>query len=299
MSANPDASGLAIEMKAFSSNGQEKADYSRGLLERFTRRYPKSAPAKTSWIKTVANPRKINFYSTSHCPFYFEGCYSINEKGNVAQGQEVPFIGSEKIILNHYHSKSHEEYLKKIARGPADGNYIAYEKSTFEPNGYDGEFDDEMLKYRNERAKVYQPPDKSHAVERMFNALSRNLSPTLLVPNTPSQFYAGKMETFLTCRAVASYLKTKLADDAPAKFFEEAALKAIRRTFLSGNMTIADARLFIRELPDMLSLSYPVVKEIHAAALNIIPQMMNVMRLNIMWKDYVELDYVLNLLKLI
>lgn len=269
------------------------------MLERFTRRYPKSAPAKTSWIKTVANPRKINFYSTSHCPFYFEGCYSINEKGNVAQGQEVPFIGSEKIILNHYRSKSHEEYLKKIARGPADGNYIAYEKSTFEPNGYDGEFDDEMLKYRNERAKVYQPPDKSHAVERMFNALSRNLSPTLLVPNTPSQFYAGKMETFLTCRAVASYLKTKLADDAPAKFFEEAALKAIRRTFLSGNMTIADARLFIRELPDMLSLSYPVVKEIHAAALNIIPQMMNVMRLNIMWKDYVELDYVLNLLKLI
>ena len=38
----------------------------------------------------------------------------------------------------------------------------------------------------------------------------KNLSPTLF-PNTPPQFYAGKLEMFLTCRAVAAYLKNRCA----------------------------------------------------------------------------------------
>lgn len=117
------------------------------------------------------------------------------------------------------------------------------------------------------------------------------------MPNTPPQFYAGKMETFLTCRAVASYLQTRLTDDAPAKLFEEAALKAILKSF--AGMSLADARLLLRELPNLLSLPYPVVKELRGASLNIILQLMNIMRLNSMWRDYVELDYLQNLLKLI
>ena len=300
---NPNAAGLAVNWQMFGSNGQEKADYSRGVMERFTRRYPKPKTApKTSWIKTVANPRKINFYSTSHCPFYFEGCYSVNENGNVAPGQEIPFVHAEKIILNHYHTKSHEEYLKKIARGPADGNIRTYERyakaTAFEPNGYDGEFDDGILRYRDERAKTFKLPDKSQAPARLLNALTTNLSPTLL-PTTPPQFYAGKMETFLTCRAVAEYLKTHLTDAEPAKFFEEAALKAILRTLASGGMTFADVRLLLRELPNLLGLPYPVTKDLRDACLNIIPQLMKTLRENIMWRDYVELDYLQSLLKLI
>lgn len=299
LSGSPDASGLAICMMGFSSNGQEKADYSRGVMERFTRRYPKPETIpKTSWIKTIANPRKISFYSTSHCPFYFEGCYSVNENGNVAQGQEIPFVDAKKIILNHYHVKSHEEYLIKVSRGPADGNVKAYEEyakaKVFEPRGYDGEFDDGMLKYRDERAKNFKPPNKSQAPASLLNALVNNLSPTL-VPTTPPEFYAGKMETFLTCRAVASYLKTQLTDAKPAKFFEEAALKAILKSF--GGMNLADARLLIRELPELLPLPYPVVKDLRRACIQIIPQMMNIMRVSIMWKDYVELDYLQRLLQ--
>ncbi len=134
----------------------------------------------------------------------------------------------------------------------------------------------------------------AHVNERLFNALASNLSPTL-IPTTPPQFYAGKMETFLTCRAVAAYLKTKLNDDTPAKFFEEASLKAILRAF--NGMTFTDARLLLRELPNFLGLPYPVVKDLRNACLQLIPQMMNVMHLNGMWKDYVEFDYLQNLLK--
>ena len=63
-------------------------------------------------------------------------------------------------------------------------------------------------------------------------------------------------------------------------------------------MTFADARLFLRELPNLLSLPYPVVKDLRTAALNIIRQLMNTMHLNAMWKDYVELDYLKDILKI-
>ena len=202
----------------------------------------------------------------------------------------------EKIALNHYRCMSREEYFKRVTRGDASKpDSSRYNEEIFNKTDRNDEFDDGILKYRAERAKIYQPPDKSHAVERLFNALSKNLSPTLL-PNTPPNFYAGKMETFLTCRAVSSYLKTKLTDDAPAKFFEEASLAAILKSF--NGMTFADSRLLLRELPNLLSLPYPAVKDLRNACLQIIPQMMNIMHLNNMWKDYVELDYLQNLLKL-
>ena len=56
-------------------------------------------------------------------------------------------------------------------------------------------------------------------------------------------------------------------------------------------------RLLLSELPNLLSLPYPVITELREACLHTITQMMNVMRLNNRWKDFVELDYLQRLLK--
>ena len=298
LSANPNAAGLAINWQMFGSNGQEKADYSRGVLERFTRRAPKDyMPDKgetNSLVKTVANPRKISFIESPHFSNYFEGYFSINENSNFLWGAFNSPVTAEKIVVNHYYTKSYEEYEKKVTRGRSDVSDKRRIKD-FERDNRNEEFDDDILKYRAERAKNFRPPDKSHADERLFAALMKNLSPTLL-PTTPPQFYAGKMETFLTCRAVAAYLKTKLADDAPAKFFEEASLKAILKSV--NSMTFADARLLIRELPNLLTLPYPVVKDLRNFSLQIVSQMMNTMKINTIWKDYVEMDFIRDLIKI-
>ena len=132
-------------------------------------------------------------------------------------------------------------------------------------------------------------------MKKFLPALAANLSPALL-PNIPQDFYAGKMETFLTCRAVAAYLKTKLTDTTPAEFYEEAALRAVLKSLSSG-ASMADARLLISELPNLLTLPYPVVEELRNTCLNIIQQMLDVMRLNNRWMDFAELDYVKRLLK--
>ena len=291
LSRNPNAAGLAANLYAFGSNGQEKADYTRGVLERFNR----CASSANKHVKIITNPRMINFSTNPHYADYFEGAYSVNENGGVVTGSFNEPATAEKIVINHYHTKSREEYVAKVQRGNADHVDNRYNMKDFEPRDRNEKFDDGILKYREERAKVYQPPDNSHTDERVFDALAKNLSPTLM-PNTPSEFYAGKMETFLTCRAVAAYLQTKLTDAAPAKFFEEAAIKAILKSI--GQMSFADARLLLSELPNLLRLSYPVVEELRGACIQFIPLMMNVMRLNNSWLNYVELDYIQRLLKI-
>ena len=295
LSDKPNAAGLAVNLHAFGSAGQDKADLSRGVLERFMRRAPNDWTPDgmgNAHVSTIANPRMISYMTIPHFAFYFEGVFAVNENGGFVGGAFNKPVTTEKIVMNHYSVKSREEYAKKVSRGAADHN--TYHMKNFDFNDRNEEFDDGILRYRFERAKKFKPPDVVHANERLLNALMKNLAPTL-VPTTPPQFYAGKMETFLTCRAVAAYLKTRLTDDAPAKFFEQASLIGILRS-LAG-MSFADARLWVRELPTLLSLPYPEVKDLRNAAAQIVPQMMNAMRTNSLWREFVELDYVQDLLK--
>ena len=274
----------------FGSNGQEKADYSRGVLDRFTR----CAQEINKHVKTIANPRRIDFIFIPHFAVYFEGNYAINENGGIVVGPFNEPATADKIVINHYHTKSREEYAKKVERGNADHVDNRYSMKNFDINLNNDEYDDGISKYRNERAKNFRLPDKSRADERLLNALMKNLSPTIL-PKTPPEFYAGKMETFLTCRAVSAYLKSRITNTAQANFFEEASLIAIMKSI--GQMSFADARFLLSELPNLLRLPYPVVKELRNAVVQVIPNMMNVIHLNKMWKDYVELDYLRELLK--
>ena len=52
---NPNVGGLGVNIFNFGSNGHDKADYSRGVLERFTAR------SENIWdaVSTIANPRRI------------------------------------------------------------------------------------------------------------------------------------------------------------------------------------------------------------------------------------------------
>ena len=289
LSQDENAGGLAVNLNNFGSNGEIKADYSRGVLERFTRR----AKETNKHVKTIANPRTIDFLYLPHSAIYFNGFYAVNEIGGVVNGPFNESLNADKIVMNHYSLKSREEYARKVNRGAADHN--TYHMENFNLWDNNEEFDDAILIYRAVRARNFRLPDKSGADERLLNALMKNLAPIFL-PNTPENFYSDKMETFLTCRAVSSYLKSRITNEAQAIFFEETSLVAILRT-LSAGAGFTELQLFLRDLPNFLHLHYPVVEELREAALQMISQMMDVMRINSMWKNYSELDYLRQLLK--
>ena len=309
LSHDPNAAGLAIHWQEFGSNGKKKADYSKGVLERFTRRAKKdfhdTFKDKTGTfhtlgnihVKNIVNPRCVKI-PAAHYFEYFEGMHGVDERNiifSTPSAGPLP-IAADKIVINHYRCKSREEYFYKLKRyrSVPVAQYMITEEM-FEQFDHNDEFDDGILHYRDERAKIYQPPDNSHADERLLNALIKNLSPVLL-PTTPPEFYAGKMETFLTCRAVSSYLKTRLTNDATAKALEEVSLIAILKSLDEMNLT--DARMFISELPNFLILPYPAVGEIYDAFLQIVPTMLEIFRVNALWRDYIELEQLRDVLKL-
>lgn len=271
--------GLAINWHVFGSNRQDKADYTRGVLERFTRRahndycFPMKGEliGGNPHVKSIFNPRRVTGVHNPHYASYFESLNAVNSNGDIVESFFNKPVLDDKIIINHYFTKSREEFELKVQRGKADG-YGTYNAKNFKHN-YIEIFDDSILTYRDARAKIYQPPDNSHVIERLLNAVERNLSPTLSA-NTPPEFYKNKFETFLTCRAVSEYIKDKIADDKYAERLEELSCKAIVKA-LDISPSVADKRIFMREFPILANVSYPVFNEIRRTGERIVKELNN------------------------
>jgi len=292
LSLKPNASGLAINWQIFGSNGQEKADYSRGVLERFKFRAPIDwkgfkTPSGNQHIKTIANPRAIKDIVNPHFVNYFETKFAVNENGNIVQEAFNNPVTAQKIVINHYYVKSYEEYAKKVARGRAS---VLLERKLEDFHSYDCNevFDDGILKYRAARAEKFYLKSAAERINRVAEALTEILS----------EHAGGKnfsIETALTCRALSTYLREKYPQDVEYwRICEEASLSAVLKSI--NGMNMVEAMIFIRELPN-LQLKYPIVDEINRAALQIMSQMKDFYRLNGRWKDFTDLDYIEELLR--
>ena len=152
-SLNPTAGGVLFNWHCFGSNGEEKADLSRGVMERFTRRAendwyraPDLAPDGLKvWrgnihVKTILNPRKVAYINSPHFAIYLPGVTTIDEDGVPVKAScfKLP-ITEKRMIVNHYHSKSLEEFIKRR------GNKF------FELFDRNEVFDNGILKYRDAR----------------------------------------------------------------------------------------------------------------------------------------------------
>lgn len=72
-------------------------------------------------IKVICNPRLVKNYISPHYPVYVRGAYTVKE----AYGTRIIGWGANKIIyknirINHYYTKSTEDYAKKRNRGLGD-----------------------------------------------------------------------------------------------------------------------------------------------------------------------------------
>ena len=294
---------MAINWQLFGSNGHEKADYSRGVLERFTRRAPvdwvvpipnRDIPGGNAQVKTIADPRRIYFFTSAHFPIYYEGNYSINEIGTVIPSYCNEPVTAERIVVNHYNVKSREEFSLKLDKGRADKNQNYFTREWFDMYDRNEEFDDGILKYRAARADLFSLEGDGEKFNRVLETLTKILS-AYVSETTPREFFIGKMETALTCRAVSTYLRGRFPNNERLRIYEEASLAAILKS-LDG-IKLSDTRLLLSELPELLSLPYPVVKDLREVTIEIISQTMDFMRKNEFWKDFSDLDHLHRLLK--
>ena len=302
LSRDPNAAALGINWQCFGSNGHEKADYTRGVLERFTRRAPSDwtdfnehkPDFGNTYIKSIVNPRQVDHFWDPHFAIYFKGLKSINSDGKETfQAGNHP-ICADKIVINHYIVKSKEEYENKIKRGDAYFKVNPREMKVFYTHDCNDEFDDGILKYRDARANSFSLESNVDKIRRVENALIETL--TQCSPfDAPTEFFVGKLETFLTCYALAKMFNTKIGN----KTAEEYALVWLYQMLnKDGVLTFAELQLFVDTLPEILSRPFPLAKKlVQTFSARILPTMIEATKIFQMWKTYKNLKLLQHLLE--
>ena len=307
LSKDERAAGLAINWQVFGSNGQETADYSKGVLERFTRRAPSdwfepatktSLPVGNIHVKTIANPRLIRYIVNPHYAYYFDGAFAVNSDGERVMHWGNEPVLADKIVINHYFTKSKEEFQSKLERGrkgvdSQELDPVTVDMSVFDKNDRNDTEDDGILSYRQIREENYTPPKKFER-EDYFKALEGILLPASRSDVSP-EYFEGKLETFLTCRALAAVLRRAFPKDNRGAFLEESALRAIVHTQLV-KMSITDAMMMINSMPPILALPYPVVDDIRKNCMSFVRQIMGDLRRNLRWEAFIEMGNYFDLL---
>lgn len=113
-----DIAGIGINWRMYGSSNHLKAV--DGLVTENYRYRAEDIFKPNMHIKTICNPRTIVGFENPHNPIYINNFYNIDENKNKIEG---PFnVGGtcDKIRINHYFTKSKEEFMKKISRGKAD-----------------------------------------------------------------------------------------------------------------------------------------------------------------------------------
>ena len=289
---------LGVNWLMFGSNNLKKADFSRGVLERFTMR----CAEVNHHTKAITNPRRIKFFQNPHFATYYEGTFSVNEHGEKFGGAFNETKTVDKIAIHHYHFKTREEYAVKVNRGSPTGysgkNFAAFDEGDKTANEI---FDDAILKYRDAKLDALNADDinifdgAKINYPQLFNALSQNLLQTTQ-KNIPQLFFYGKLETFLTCLNLTTYLEEKFIDKTAANFFREVSLNAVYKT-LNTNLGVYDILFILSEMPKILKLKYPVVEKIRDACIKLLPPVTDTFRLNKKWQELNELEYTLDMLK--
>ena len=144
ISKNEKAAGVAINWRMYGSSGFE--DKPEGhVMENYKRRAP-DAFGPNQFIKTICNPKLVSKIEDAHFVDYNDGYYCVSEGGGQVSGSVNPNGSCNKLRINHYFTKSKNEYIKKRERGMADH---AEEKRTME--GFYGHDRNDVYDYIMER----------------------------------------------------------------------------------------------------------------------------------------------------
>lgn len=138
------AGGLAVNWLCYGSGGHEGKPKG-AVVENYLYR------AETQFehnrhVKMVADPKRVLAFVTPHNPVCYRGYHNMTESGEVLHEPFSKKVSVEKFRVNHYFTKSKEEYMQKMDRGKADSR----KKRTmedFEIHDRNEVFDDDLLRY--------------------------------------------------------------------------------------------------------------------------------------------------------
>lgn len=141
--------GICVNWVMFDSNGYEKKPVNKLVIETYTRVH-KNFSQDNMHIKSIVNPKYVKYFVNPHYPLFksFKSKVNENSKKIRLAWTNPKDYSIRQIRINHYFSKSREEYEAKISRGMADHKekvHRPYEELRI--NFSDGIQDDSMKEY--------------------------------------------------------------------------------------------------------------------------------------------------------
>ncbi len=202
-----------------------------------------------------------------------------------------------KICVNHYFTKSKEEFIIKCNRGRADLTSVR-DMTYFYKYDKNDVYDDEILNYMSSRQMI-QNETTEQINQRLFDTLVETLSPLILPANLSAynvdeELFQNKLNLFLTCLTVSKNLGLGESD---RNFFEELSLKCIYKSLSVGSIEVCQIQLLLDEIPNIINIQYPVVDKIKDICKNIIPELMQMRREQNDWIQYKNLNRLLKMLQ--
>jgi len=142
------SAGVALNWRVFGSSNFINKPQSGGVIDNYLYRSFENGKGNEC-IKTVAIPKYIYRYNHPHYPIYKLGYYAIDEKGNKVTMWKNEIEEISKIRINHYFTKSKEEWIKRrsMGRGAAKNNPEKFKRSIdeFYEHDHNDVYDDGML----------------------------------------------------------------------------------------------------------------------------------------------------------
>lgn len=126
-----DYAGIGINWNMFDSNGFESCPDKGFVISNYIRCLQnRDDIPENRHIKTIVNPKFVHHFSNPHLPVLFFSSSLLKRRCIVTENFKkiscplTSVNSTSKIQINHYFSKSKEEYVKKISRGRADNGVI-------------------------------------------------------------------------------------------------------------------------------------------------------------------------------
>ena len=119
-SSNSSIGGLAINWVVFGSSGF--IEKTPGLV---TQKYVMRSNnyfEVNKHVKTICDPRKVAGVLNPHYPEYLPNYYAVNLQYEVVEGAFSKHDVNARVRINHYFTKSKEEFEAKKSRGMADSD---------------------------------------------------------------------------------------------------------------------------------------------------------------------------------
>ena len=252
--------GLTVNWKIFGSNGLEK--YSPELV---TERFIRCADDKhiiDDQVKIIANPRWIDYFIGPHSAQFRMGCSRYDEDFEEVLEKRNKKNPIKKIQLNHYHTKSLEEFILKRNRGRADDGtrYVTKNFDVYDRNDVE---DTELRDFYRELRKF--------PLRRTFH--DDNYRLMNLVTMLEDQTFVGMLEKYLTCFHLSRKIENISEEDR--KVLTNLSLDGILKSLSCNYIKQQDALLLLEILPEILKTRlktaydvFEVCKKLSAAMMN-------------------------------